>query len=126
MHIPERRILCVSFDRVVSENRSATLKEAGYDVTATTSVKEAVEWLSQEKFDDVIVGHRFPAEEKYVLAVEAKEKSSTPVLLVCGATRDSEIPATSRVYALEGSAGLLSALSALFPAAAEGRSQAAA
>ena len=126
MHMPERRILCVSFDRVVSENRSATLKEAGYDVTATTSVKEAVEWLSQEKFDAVIVGHRFPAEEKYVLAVEAKEKSSTPVFLVCGATQDSEIPATSRVYALEGSAGLLSALSALFPAAAEGRSQAAA
>lgn len=123
--MPERRILCVSFDRVVSENRSATLKEAGYDVTATTSVKEAVEWLSQEKFD-AVVGHRFPAEEKYVLAVQAKEKSSTPVLLVCGAMRDSEIPATSRVYALEDSAGLLSALSALFPAAAEGRSQAAA
>jgi DNA-binding NtrC family response regulator len=123
--MPERRILCVSFDRIVSENRSATLKEAGYDVTATTNVKEAVEWLTQEKFDAVIVGHRFPAEE-YVLAVEAKEKSNTPVLLVCGATPDSEIPATSRVYALEGSAGLLSALSALFPAAAEARSQAAA
>ncbi len=37
-----------------------------------------------KKFDAVIVGHRFPAEEKYVLAVEAKEKSNTPVLLVCG------------------------------------------
>jgi DNA-binding response OmpR family regulator len=124
--MPARRILCVSFDNMVSENRCATLKAAGYDVTVTTSVKEAVEGLRQRKFDAVIVGHRFPAEEKYVLAVEATEKSNTPVLLVCGATRDSEIPATSRVYALEGSAGLLSALSALFPAAAEARSQAAA
>jgi DNA-binding response OmpR family regulator len=124
--MPERRILCVSFDRTVSENRCATLKEAGYDVTPTTRVNEASELLSRESFDAVIVGHRFPAEEKYVLAVEAKEKSNTPVLLVCGAARDSEIPATGRVYALEGSAGLLSALAALFPAAAEARSQAAA
>lgn len=124
--MPERRILCVSFDRIVSENRSANLKEAGYDVTATTSVKEAVERLSREKFDAVLVGHRFPAEEKYGLAVEAKVKSNTPVLLDCGAARDSEIPATSRVYALEGSAGLLSALSALFPAAMETRCQEAA
>ncbi|HEX7422698.1 MAG TPA: hypothetical protein VF311_02255 [Terriglobales bacterium] len=124
--MPERRILCVSFDRTVSENRCATLKEAGYDVTATTNVKEAVELLSRERFDAVVVGHRFPAEDKYMLAVEAKERSNTPVLLVCGAAQDSEIPATSRVYALEDSAGLLSALSSLFPRAAGARSQAAA
>ena len=122
----ERRILCVSFDTMVSENRRAALKEAGYDVAATTRVKEALELLSRERFDAVIVGHRFPTEEKYVLAVEAKEKSRTPVLLVCGAARDSEIPATSRVYAVEGSAGLVSALSALLLAEAEARSQAAA
>ena len=63
----------------------------------------------------VIVGHRFSAEEKYLLAVEADEKADTPVILVCGAAPDSEIPATSRVYALEGNTGLLSALSRLFP-----------
>ena len=122
----ERRILCVSFDRTVSENRCATLKEAGYEVTPTTNVKEASELLSRERFDAVIVGHRFPAEEKYVLAVEAGEKLNTPVLLVWGAARHPEIPATSRVYALEGSAGLRSALAALFPAEAEDWSQAAA
>jgi DNA-binding response OmpR family regulator len=124
--MPKRKILCVSFDRTVSENWCATLKEVGYDVTETTNVKEAVELLSRESFDAVIVGHRFPVKERYVLAVEAREKSNTPVLLVCGARPDSEIPATSRVYALEGSAGLLSALAALFPAAAEARLQAAA
>jgi DNA-binding response OmpR family regulator len=123
MRMPKRRILCVSFDRMVSH---ATLKEAGYNVTATTSAKEGLELLGREKFDAVLVGHRFPAEEKYVLAVGAKERSNTPVLLVWGAARDSEIPATSRVYALEGSAGLPSARSALLPAEAETRSQAAA
>jgi hypothetical protein len=58
---------------------------------------------------------RFTAEENYVLAVDAKEKSNARVLLVCSASRDSQIPATSRGYALEGSAGLLSGLSALDP-----------
>jgi DNA-binding response OmpR family regulator len=111
----QRTILCVSFDRMVSDNRCVMLKEAGYDVTATTNVEEALDLLGRERFDAVIVGHRFSEEEKYLLAVEAKEKSYAPVLLVCGASADSQIPATSRVYALEGSAGLLSALSALIP-----------
>ena len=122
--MPRRRVLCVSFDKMVSEARSAALKEAGYDVTATTDAKKALELLSPGSFDAVIVGHRFSPEEKYLLAVEAEEKSNTRVILVCGsATRDSEIPATSRVYALEGSEGLLSAL---LPAKADARSQVAA
>jgi DNA-binding response OmpR family regulator len=117
----------VSFDRIVSQNRCDALKEAGYDVTATSDVKVALELLSPGSFDAVIVGHRFSPEEKYLLAVEAEEKSNTRVILVCGsATRDSEMPATSRVYALEGSEGLLSALSALLSANAESRSQVAA
>ncbi len=122
----KRKILCVSFDRTVSERRCALLQEAGYDVTATISAQDALELLGRETFDAVIVGHRFPAEARYLLAVEAEEKSDTPVLLVCGGTRDSEIPATHRVYALEGSAGLLSALAALFPVPAESGSRVAA
>lgn len=112
------KILCVSFDRVASENRCSALKEAGYDVTASTNAKEALELLSRETFDAVIVGHRFAKEERYLLAAQAREKANTPVVLVCGATSDSEIPATTRVFALEGNAGLLSALSQLFPEAA--------
>jgi DNA-binding response OmpR family regulator len=125
--MPRRRVLCVSFDKVVSELRSAALKEAGYDVTAATDAKKALELLSPGSFDAVIVGHRFSLEEKYLLAVEAEEKSNTRVILVCGsAPRDSEIPAKSRVYAIEGSEGLLFALSALLPADAESLSQVAA
>lgn len=123
--MPIRRVLCVSFDKVASENRCSSLQEAGYDVTARTSVKEGLDLLNRETFDAVIVGHRFSAEEKYLLAVEAKEKANTPVVLVCGAAQDSEIPASSRVYALEGNAGLLSALSRLCPTEATARPQAA-
>lgn len=116
--MPKRNILCVSFDGVVSEGRCRTLKEAGYDVTGTVSVDEGLELLKREKFDAVIVGHRFSTEEKHLLALQAKERANASVVLVCGATPESAIPATSRVYALEGNAGLLSALSQVFSAEA--------
>ncbi len=59
------------------------------------------------------VGHRFSADERHLVVAQAKEKGNTPVLLVCGASPESGIPAANRVYALEGNAGLLSALSRL-------------
>ena len=97
-----RRVMCVSFDRPVSETRCAALKQAGYSVTPTTHIEEALGLLSSQKFDLIIVGHRFPTEGKRALAVEARDKWNTPVLLVCGASADSEIPAAGRVYALAG------------------------
>lgn len=111
----EQKVLCVSFDKLVSDSRCAALREAGFSVTATTDVNEALDFLSQHKFDLVIVGHRFPREEKYLLGVEAEEKSDTPVLLVCGASPESEVPASARVYALEGISGLVTEVSALLP-----------
>lgn len=116
--MPNRTILCISFDGVVSESRCRSLKDAGYEVTATISVNEGMDLLNRKKFDAVIVGHRFSTEEKHLLVLQAKEKTNAPVVLVCGATSEPGIPATSRVYALEGNAGLLSALSDLFPAEA--------
>lgn len=113
--MPEQRVLCVSSDMTVSVSRCAALTEAGYTVRATNRIKEGLRWLSREQFDLVIIGHRFSTEDKYVLAVEAREKSNTPVLLVCGISADSEIPAAGRVYALEGTAGLLAAVTRLLP-----------
>jgi DNA-binding NtrC family response regulator len=121
-----RKVLCISFDRVVSDGRCSTLREAGYEVTASTNIDEALDLLNHDRFDVVVVGHRFSTDEKYLPAAQAKEKSNMPVVLVCGGTPESEIPAPRRVYALEGNAGLLSALSRLFPAEGAPRPQAAA
>jgi len=108
-----QKVLCVSFDLTVSDFRCAALKQAGYAVTATISVEKALDLLSRERFDLVIVGHRFATADKYLLTVEAEEKANTPVLLVCGASADRDIPAAGRVYALEGTAGIISAAAAL-------------
>ena len=106
-----RRILCVSLDKTISDDPYAVLTEAEYDVVATSDIHDALRLLSRERFDAVVVGHRFRRDEKYALAVEAKEKWNIPVVLVCSATAELEIPATCRVSALGGHAGLLSAVS---------------
>jgi len=113
--MPERKVLCVSFDKTVSDSRCAMLRQGGYAVTAITSPDEALELLGREKFDLIIVGHRFPTADKQELAAQAREQWKIPVLLVCGASADTEIPADARVYALEGAGGLLAAVRTLLP-----------
>jgi DNA-binding response OmpR family regulator len=118
----QAKILCVSFDGAVSDIRCAALREAGHMVTPALTIAEAREVLSGDKFDLVILGHRFSREEKRSLASMARDECSTPVLLVQSGSVDLNIPADSRVYALEGTAALLNAAELLLakhkPAAA--------
>ena len=110
----KRTILCLSFDEPVSTSRRSALEQAGYTVIATTQAADALELLSSVAFDLMIVGHRFSAADKHNLAAEAREKG-IPVLLICGASADAEIPADLRVYALEGIAGMVAAEAELLP-----------
>ena len=110
----KRTILCVSFDQTVSASRKTALEEAGYTVVATTQVPDALQMLSSVGFDLIIVGHRFTPADKHKLSSHARE-NGTPVLLICGAAADAEIPADVRVYALEGTAGLVAKVAKLLP-----------
>ncbi|MFB3917171.1 MAG: hypothetical protein ACE14M_10605 [Terriglobales bacterium] len=103
------RILCVSFDAAVSNIRSAALQHAGYSVVPTIKIAEALELLSRERFDLVLIGHRFSHEEKRSLATMAKQEFKTPVLLVREASVPPDIPADAMVYALDGTSGILKA-----------------
>ncbi len=109
------KVLCVSFDKTVSDQRAALLKKNGYNVTSTSWPDEAMRCLCAVKYDLVILGHRLAWSDRRDLAHYAREKCETPVVLVCGATRDSEIPADVRVYAIEGMDGLLEAVEKLLP-----------
>ncbi len=113
--MPERKVLCISFDKTVSDSRSAILRQGGYAVTAITSAEEALQLLAREQFDLVVIGHRFPKADKQELAAQARQQWHTPVLLVCGAFAETEIPADARVYALEGAGGLLAAVRTVLP-----------
>jgi DNA-binding NtrC family response regulator len=110
----KKTILCVSYDETVSASRRAALEEAGYTVVATTQAAEALQLLSSVGFDLMIVGHRFAIADKHKLAAEAREKG-TPMVLICGAAADVDIPADIRIYALEGTAGLVATVAKLLP-----------
>jgi DNA-binding NtrC family response regulator len=110
----KRTILCLSFDEPVSASRRSALEEAGYTVIATTQAADALELLSSVAFDLMIVGHRFSAADKHKMAAEARERG-IPVLLICGASADAEVPADVRVYALEGIGGMVTAVAKLLP-----------
>ncbi len=107
------RILCVSFDAAVSGIRCLALRAAGYAVTPATKVADALELLSREQFELVLIGHRFSHEEKRSLAHMAKEDCKTPVLLVRGASVEADIPVDAFVYALDGTSGILKAVQSL-------------
>ncbi len=112
----KKTILCLSFDEIVSASRRSALEEAGYTVIVTTRTADALEMMASVGFDLMIVGHRFSAADKHKLAAEAREKG-IPVLLICGASADAEVPADVRVYALEGLAGMVAAVAKLLPKA---------
>ena len=111
----QRTILCVSFDKTASDSRCFALREAGYDVAATSSVEEAFGRLDSIKFDLMIVGHRFGKDDKKALISEARQRWHTPVLLICGASPESDLEADARVFAIEDVEGLLKTVSRLLP-----------
>lgn len=112
--MPEKRkILCLSFDKMVGDMRCDVLTEAGYEVTGETLAEYAFELLERHRFDLVIIGHRFDTKTKQELALSC-QNHKTRVLLVCGRSEEREIAADGRVYALEGTVGLLKSVSGLF------------
>jgi DNA-binding response OmpR family regulator len=111
--MPAKKLLCVSFDEAVSETRHEFLRDAGYAVTSVTKVDEAIELLAGETFDAVIIGHRFPRDEKRALATMARENCGTPVVLVRGPGTESDVTADAYVYVLEGTQGILKAVQSL-------------
>jgi len=110
-----RRILCVSFDTIVSQYRHEALTAAGYEVVATTDTKEASRLLDEQEFDLLVLGHRFTAQQKRDLVLLAKKQQPLPVLLVCGASADSDLAVDGRVYALQGMEALLAEVAKLLP-----------
>ncbi len=108
------KVLCISFDEAVSHARLEMLARLGCEVLATIHPEEAIRLLSAQKFDLVVVGHRFPKTERHHIAETARRKHAH-VVLICGAATDADIPADARVFALEGPEGLEAAARRFLP-----------
>ncbi len=108
------KVLTVSYDETVAKMRTATLYEAGYDVTSFTAPAEALA-VQPTHFDLVVIGHRFDLKAKETLINKARSDWKSKVILVCGASNDPEIHPDARVYGLEGVQGIVDAAQKLVP-----------
>ncbi len=108
------KVLCISYDEYVSHARLDMLARLGCEVLATIHPEEAIRLLSAQKFDLVVVGHRFPRTERHHIAETAHRKRAH-VVLICGPSPDADIPADARVFALEGLDGIEAAARRFLP-----------
>lgn len=111
------KILCLSFDKAVSDLRCKTLTDAGFEVHSTVDLDEAMRLLKPEAFAAVVIGHRFSKPERRILARQAIEISRIPVILVISSAADTDITANAYVSTLEGSEGIVRAVAGLVPMA---------
>ncbi len=107
------KILCVAFDKTLKERLCTLLTRVGYEIVGTTRTKHAMQVLTGNEFDLIILGHRFPKKERRELSALARHKYEIKVLLMCDGSSDDEVPADDVVYALHGTDALLNAVDGL-------------
>jgi len=86
-----KRILFLCYDRRVMMQRKLVLEDAGYRVTGTTKDAEALDLLTHEKFDLVIVGDKMPTYKRAELDKKSKKlKPATPVIVFLNHANDPD------------------------------------
>jgi DNA-binding NtrC family response regulator len=80
---PAANVLSVGLSDLVS-TRNATLRRAGFEVVAATSLEEAFAACESWLFDVIVVGHTLSAREKALLLRRAKADFHLPVILITG------------------------------------------
>ena len=82
-------ILAVGLDSPSTEADRRTWQSAGYFVTWTNSIREAIEWFRVGDFDMVLLGGSIPPESRERLAFLVRASgSNTPVVSITGSSND--------------------------------------
>lgn len=113
--MPLSRILCLSYDQSISEDRRQALKKAGFDVVATTVVEQACSLAHTQAFDALVIGHHFRDDQTCALIQEARHRWRAPVIVVTGLGADADSRADISVPILSGVVGLVRAVSQIVP-----------
>ena len=88
------RLLVVDDEALITATIGATLRQAGFDVTETTSAKYALELCAAEPFDLAIVDERMPGMTGTQLARELRDHHGVPVVFL-SAYSDAEFVAAA-------------------------------
>jgi len=104
------KIVCLSYDKGVAEERRVALKRAGFEVMATTSPEQIHAVLHRERVDVIVIGHHFADVETDPLIAEARRIWGASVVVVTGIGAPPDLRADVSVPVLHGIDGLLKAV----------------
>lgn len=80
-------ILAVGLDMPLTDADRRTWQSAGYFVTWTNSIREAIEWFRVGDFDLIVLGESIPPESRERLAFLVRASgSNTPVVFITGSS----------------------------------------
>ena len=103
------KVVCLSYDKGMAEERRIALKKAGFDVLATTLVEQARAMVRRERADVVVIGHHFTDAETDALIAEARKIWGATVVVVTGIGAEPDARADVSVPILHGVEGLVKA-----------------
>lgn len=104
------KVVCLSYDKGMAEERRIALKRAGFEVLATTLVEQARAAVRRERADVVVVGHHFGDAETEALLSEARKIWGASVVVVTGVGAEPDQRADVSVPVLHGVDGLVRAV----------------
>ena len=113
--MPLSRVLCLSYDQPISEERRQALKKAGFDVVATTVVEQAFAVARNQKCHALVIGHHFTDEQTNALIADARSRWHCPVIVITGVGAPSDARADVSVPILSGVMGLVRTVVQIVP-----------
>lgn len=76
------RILSVTNDPSLAATRKMLFTSAGFHVSSTSGIHQALELCAHEDFDLIIIGHSMPMEQTRLLVKELRLRCDTPLLVL--------------------------------------------
>ena len=104
------KIVCLSYDKGIAEQRRVALKRAGFEVLSTTLAEQTRAVLRRERADVLVIGHHFADVETDPLIDEARRIWGASVVVVTGIGAPPDVRADVSVPILHGVEGLVKAV----------------
>jgi DNA-binding response OmpR family regulator len=104
------KVVCLSFDKGMAEQRRIALKKAGFDVLAVTVAEQARAAVRRERADVIVIGHHFVDAETDAVIDEARKIWGASVVVVTGVGAEADGRADVSVSILHGVEGLVKAV----------------
>jgi CheY-like chemotaxis protein len=76
------RILSVTYDPSLAVTREMLFASAGFQVSSSSNINQALELCAHKEFDLIVIGHSMPLEQTGFLVKELRLRCDTPLLVL--------------------------------------------